>query len=244
MPDFPETDHSLIARVKDLADGTSLSEFLGIYQPIVFRMARRRGMQDADAHDVMQKVFVSIAQSIQRWTAQSGQPPFLAWLTTVARNAITKALTRRPFDEATGSPAVLDLLEGHADTAATTSELLDEGRRGVVRWATDQIRSEFSTETWKIFWQTAIEGISNTYVAAATGRSRGAIAVARFAHEDLTPIDLQKVEEHVSECMNCRALLQKAEPDPDWVKQTAPILSETQKYSEVLIRLMSLSIVS
>lgn len=43
MPDFPETSHSLIERVHDLADEASWVEFLGIYQPVVYRMARRRG---------------------------------------------------------------------------------------------------------------------------------------------------------------------------------------------------------
>lgn len=39
MPEFPETNLSLIARVKDLGDGASWGEFLGIYQPVVYRMA-------------------------------------------------------------------------------------------------------------------------------------------------------------------------------------------------------------
>ena len=43
MPDFLETSHSLIERVHDLADEASWVEFLGIYQPVVYRMARRRG---------------------------------------------------------------------------------------------------------------------------------------------------------------------------------------------------------
>ncbi len=39
MPEFPETSHSLIARVKDLGDEAAWTEFLGIYQPVVFRDA-------------------------------------------------------------------------------------------------------------------------------------------------------------------------------------------------------------
>lgn len=46
MPEFPETSHSLIARVKDLGDGAAWAMSLGTYQPVVFRMAWRRGLQD------------------------------------------------------------------------------------------------------------------------------------------------------------------------------------------------------
>lgn len=106
MPEFPNTSHSLIARVKDQGDGAAWAEFLGIYQPVVFRMARRRGLQVADAQDVMQQVFLSISKSIDGWVPGDLQPPFRAWLTTIALNAITKALTRRPRDAATGSTSI------------------------------------------------------------------------------------------------------------------------------------------
>ncbi len=115
MSDFPETNHSLIARVQDLGDGASWSEFLRIYQPVVYRMARKRQLQEADAHDVVQQVFLSISRSIERWEPGAGQPPFRAWLTTIARNAITKALVRRPQDQATGTTSAAELLASHPE---------------------------------------------------------------------------------------------------------------------------------
>ena len=180
MPEFPETSHSLIARVKDLGDGAAWAEFLGIYQPVVFRMARRRGLQDADAQDVMQQVFLSISKSIEDWSPGDLQPPFRAWLTTIARNAITKALTRRPRDAATGSTSMVELLDAQPDPQATTAEILSEARKELIRWATEQIRSEFSEATWNAFWRTAIEGVPIAEVAKSTGRSAGAVYVARY----------------------------------------------------------------
>jgi RNA polymerase sigma-70 factor, ECF subfamily len=180
MPEFPETSYSLIARVKNPADGAAWAEFLGIYQPVVFRMARRRGLQDADAQDVMQQVFLSISKSIEGWTPGVMQPPFRAWLTTIARNAITKALTRRPRDAASGSTSVIELLDAQPDPYATTAEILSEARKELIRWATEQIRSEFSEATWNVFWQTAIEGVPIAEVSKSTGRSAGALYVARY----------------------------------------------------------------
>ena len=180
MPEFPETSHSLIARVKDLGDGAAWTEFLGIYQPVVFRMARRRGLQDADAQDVMQQVFLSISKSIEGWTPGDLQPPFRAWLTTISRNAITKALTRRPRDAATGSTSIVELLGAQPDPQETTAEILAEARKELIRWATEQIRSEFSEATWNAFWRTAIEGVPIAEVAKSTGRSAGAVYVARY----------------------------------------------------------------
>ena len=44
MPEFPETSLSLIARLQELGDEASWAEFLRIYQPVVYRLARRRGL--------------------------------------------------------------------------------------------------------------------------------------------------------------------------------------------------------
>ncbi len=180
MHEFPDTSHSLIFRVKNPADAAAWTEFLGIYQPVVFRMALRRGLQDADAQDVMQQVFLSISKSIEGWTPGDLQPPFRAWLTTIARNAITKALTRRPRDAATGSTSMVELLEAQPDPQATTAEIQAEARKELIRWATEQIRSEFSEATWNVFWLTAIEGVPIAEVAKSTGRSAGAVYVARY----------------------------------------------------------------
>jgi len=196
MSEFPETNQSLIARVKDSADAGSWAEFLGIYQPVLFRMARRRGLQDADAHDVTQQVFLSISRSIENWTADNDQPPFRAWLTTVAKNAITKALTRRPRDLAAGSTSVIELLHSHPEPQATTAELQLEARREIVRWAAEQIRSEFSAETWNVFWQTAIEGRPVVEVAKKSGRSAGAIYVSRFRVTARLKQKISEISEH------------------------------------------------
>ncbi|MFN0052349.1 MAG: RNA polymerase sigma factor [Planctomycetales bacterium] len=180
MPEFPETSQSLIARVKDPGDGAAWAEFLRIYQPVVFRMARRQGLQDADAQDVMQQVFLSISRSIEGWIPGDLQPPFRAWLTTIARNAITKALTRRPRDASTGSTSMVELLDAQPDPQETTAEILAEARKELIRWATEQIRAEFSEATWNVFWLTAIEGVPIAEVAKSTGRSAGAVYVARY----------------------------------------------------------------
>jgi RNA polymerase sigma-70 factor (ECF subfamily) len=181
MWDFPETSHSLIARVKDLADGAAWTEFLGIYRPVVYRLARKRGMQDADAQDVTQRVFLSISLAIEGWAPGPNRPPFRAWLVTVTRNAINKALSRRRPDIGAGTSSVAEFLDAlPVEDAQASAEFLLESRREALRWASEQIRSEFSETTWMLFWQTAIEGRSIAEVATTTGRSAGAIYMARF----------------------------------------------------------------
>ena len=51
MTEFPQTRLSLIAQVQSPEDREAWDQFVLIYRPVVYRMARRRGMQDADAQD-------------------------------------------------------------------------------------------------------------------------------------------------------------------------------------------------
>lgn len=76
MTNFPETSETLIARVKNLGDVDSWSEFVGIYQPTILRMAKRRGLQDADALDVAQQILISVSNSISSWSPDLGAPLF------------------------------------------------------------------------------------------------------------------------------------------------------------------------
>ncbi|MCG8649927.1 MAG: hypothetical protein MI861_08840 [Pirellulales bacterium] len=102
-----------------------------------------------------------------------------AWRSTIARNAIFTALTRRPPDRASGSSSVARLLLKQPSADATATELDAEARRERVRWASEQIRSEFTAQTWDLFWQSSIEGVSIAKLARTSGRTTGAIYVAR-----------------------------------------------------------------
>jgi RNA polymerase sigma-70 factor (ECF subfamily) len=54
MNSTPETRQSLLIRVRNPADQAAWHEFVEIYRPVILRLARQKGMQeaDADAHGV------------------------------------------------------------------------------------------------------------------------------------------------------------------------------------------------
>lgn len=181
MHHWPETNESLILRVKDPTDAASWSDFLAIYRPVVLRMACGRGLQHADADDLAQQVFLSVARAIDDWEPLPGRPPFRAWLARIARNAIVNAITRRKPDAAGGSTSVQELLRELPDRDdETTGQWLEECRREAIRWAADAIRGEFTEVTWSMFWLTSIEGKNVAEVAALHRKTPGAVYMARY----------------------------------------------------------------
>ncbi|HUY88311.1 MAG TPA: sigma-70 family RNA polymerase sigma factor [Pirellulales bacterium] len=179
MTESPETRLSLIVRLKDRRDREAWGEFLEIYRPLVYRLALAKGLQHADAEDVVQQVFGSVARAVDRWRPDAERARFRTWLTTIARNAIVNALSRRSPDQCSGDTAERDLLAACADDSAESQMLLVESRREVFQWAARRVREEFEPQTWNAFWLTAVEGREIADAAAALGKQPGAVYAAR-----------------------------------------------------------------
>lgn len=175
--ELPETRNSLLLRLRDPDDCESWQEFVAVYRPVVYRMARRRGMQDADAQDLAQAVLLSVADSVQHWEVDPKRARFRTWLARVVRNAIIDAFRRRRPDMGEGGTTHVARL--HEQPVPDKGEIDVEHRRELFRWAARQVRWEFAEETWLAFWQTTVEGRPIEEVATELRKTPGAIYIAR-----------------------------------------------------------------
>jgi RNA polymerase sigma-70 factor (ECF subfamily) len=175
----PETRASLLIRLKNRADDEAWSEFTEIYQPLIYRLARQKGLQHADADDLVQQVLSAVARVIDRWESDPNRARFRTWLSRVATNAILNALSRRSADRGTGDSQFQDLLDAQAAEGPGSELVRLEHRREVFRWAARQIRAEFQPATWDAFWLTAVEGRDIDELAREQHRTCGSIYAAR-----------------------------------------------------------------
>jgi RNA polymerase sigma factor (sigma-70 family) len=180
MDPFPDTRLSLIVRLQGEPDAAAWSEFVGLYRPVVVRLARRRGLQDADADDLAQQVLLAVARAVQRWEPDPARGRFRAWLRRIAENCTVNALTRRPHDRASGLTEELErLAEIPVPLGEETLELRREYRREVFQWAARAVQPEFHADTWEAFWLTAVQGVTMEDAAAQLGKGVGSIYAAR-----------------------------------------------------------------
>lgn len=179
MTEFPQTRASLLAEVRSPENRRAWDEFILLYRPAVYRMARRRGLQDADAQDVTQTVLVRIAAAIPRYESQPGIK-FRHWLKKVARNAIFTALSQVPRDGAAGGTDVQEFLAAHPDAEdAIEQELIREYQRELFLRAAAVVRADVNEDTWQAFERTVIDGKPCEQVAAELGKSVGTVYAAR-----------------------------------------------------------------
>lgn len=180
MPEFPETVESLLLRVRDPTNRAAWDQFENLYRPVIFRIARAKGLQHADALDLVQQVLMSVASAIDRYERHEDGPKFRNWLSRITRNAILKALTRRPRDGAVGGSAILDVLGDVASPDAETDALIHlEYRRELFRRAAARVRSEIKEVTWLAFELTALQQVPVERAAERLGVSVGSVYAAR-----------------------------------------------------------------
>ena len=180
-PDSPITRASLLVRLRDGADHSAWQEFVDIYSPLIYGFARKRGLQDADAADLMQDVLRSVTNAIGRLDYDPRQGSFRGWLFTITRNKVFNHLSAgRGKARGSGDSAIHAVLNTHPDDSAGLTESWEaDYRRQIASVAMQAIRSEFQSKTWDAFWRTAVDGDGAPAVAAALGMSAGAVYVAK-----------------------------------------------------------------
>ena len=181
MNEIPDTRHSLLARLRDRRDQRAWAQFVEIYEPLLYRLARGKGLQHADAEDLAQEALVAVASAIEHWDPDPSRGTFRGWLFRIARNMMINFLTRvRSEDIGTGGTGFRQLMEQQPPPNEEDATLFDwEYRRETFQWAAREIRDEFRPSTWQAFWRTAVEGHQIKRTAEQLGISVGAAYTAR-----------------------------------------------------------------
>lgn len=181
VDDSPLTRASLLVQLRDGANHGAWREFMQLYGPVVYGFARKRGLQDADAADLMQDVMRSVATSIGRLDYDRNQGTFRGWLFTITRNKVFNFLSaRRIRPQSAGDTSTNRILDNHPDDTADGSETWEtEYQRRVAALAMERVKGEFQEATWRAFWLTAVDGVAAAEAAKEVGISTGAIYVAK-----------------------------------------------------------------
>jgi len=181
MQESPATRASLLVRLRDGGDTGAWREFVHLYAPIIYGFARKRGLQDADAADLMQEVLRSVSLASKRLEYDPARGSFRGWLFTVTRNKVFNFLESRSRRVlGSGDSRVQQRLEQQADSdGALSAEWEANYQRTMANQAMERVKGEFQAATWDAFIQTAVEGRTPAQVASRVGLSVGAVYVAK-----------------------------------------------------------------
>src|SRR5690606_23216201 len=114
-----------------LSDSTSSDawgEFAAVYRPLILRVARAKGLQQADAEDLAQEVLSVVSRAVGSFDL-TRDGSFRGWLFTITRNLCVNHLTRNRGALGSGDSDIQRmLLELPADEATVTLFTLEHRR--------------------------------------------------------------------------------------------------------------------
>lgn len=171
---------SLLAGVRQ-RDPDAWRRLTAIYGPAVFEWGRRAGLQPADAADVLQQTFASVAGGIDHVQWDRPGDTFRGWLWTVFNSRLMDFYRqRRRQPQAVGDSEVKRLKEAADNGSPATDSISDDDEAaGLVRRALRTIQPDFNEKTWQVFWRSSVDGHATSDIARDLGLSPAAVCMCR-----------------------------------------------------------------
>ncbi len=185
MKETPRTCATLPTRIDDGADAGAWREFVRFYGPVVYGFARKRGLRDADAADLMQEVLRSVARNAVVPDYAPKRGIVSGQLFTVTHNKIGDFLSaQKNYPRATATRETDTTGEFRAYSIPDRASESDpdwnaEYQRQLAVKAMDSVKQEFHSSTWQAFWKAAVVGRPARDVGLELKMTPGAVYVAK-----------------------------------------------------------------
>ena len=113
-----QTSPTLLNRLRDMRDHVGWQHFHELYRPLLLAVARRAGLREEDAFDVVQETIVEVAAALPTFHYDRAKGRFKGWLLTIVRRRIANhwrsTMTTRVHER---FDLVLAAHEQHSETA-------------------------------------------------------------------------------------------------------------------------------
>lgn len=93
--DLYPTRYSLLSRLQDWDDQDSWRDFFETYWRLIYSVAIKSGLSDAEAQDVVQETVVCVAKDIAKFKRDRERGSFRGWLRNLTRWRINDQLRKR-----------------------------------------------------------------------------------------------------------------------------------------------------
>jgi RNA polymerase sigma-70 factor (ECF subfamily) len=189
MPDKPfdpiPTRHSLLARLKDLGDQASWQEFFETYWRLIYNVAFKAGLTDAESQEVVQETVIAIARKIPDFRYDPAKGSFKQWLLLICRRRIQDHLRRvytsRLTPQTSGDH---DLAEHAASEGALPHEEMERNleeawRDNIFERALARVKQRANPKSFQVFDCVVLRNMAPTEVASMLGLNAAQVYLAK-----------------------------------------------------------------
>jgi RNA polymerase sigma factor (sigma-70 family) len=179
------TRASLLSRLRDHGDHRSWQQFFDIYHELVLKVARRAGLDEAEAQEAMQETIITVSNEMPGFRYDPSKGSFKNWLLVIARHRIMDQMRKRyrarmanrlDPDLTSVEEEINRQLGGHQALAEVWE---DEWKKRLLDAAMQRVRKLSKPHQFQMFEKTTLEGWSVSETARAFDVSQMTVYLAR-----------------------------------------------------------------
>ncbi len=179
---WPATEIRLIRRLANVDDHPAWTAFVARYQPPIWRAARRAGLTEAEAEEVVQKTFIAVHRSLATYQPERGR--FRTWLGGIVRHRILEQhRERRRWPQPLGREADT-LAAGEPSGSEPPGEpylpFEEEAERELDARAWERLKEVISPAHWQVLRDLVLLKYTPAEVGQKYGFRRGTVYVIKL----------------------------------------------------------------
>jgi RNA polymerase sigma factor (sigma-70 family) len=170
------TRWSLIGRLKHWDDHQSWREFFDTYWRLIYAVALKSGLTDAEAQDVVQETVISVSKNMKSFKADPAFGSFKSWLLNLTRWRITDQMRKRGREVLPASDGTSDSTGGSPGTRFEdrvpdlSGNQLDriweeEWEKHLIDAALEKVKLQCTAKHYQVFYLQAIKQVPPAKVA-------------------------------------------------------------------------------
>lgn len=203
--DSLQTRQTLLSRLRDLGDDESWRRFFDLYWRLLYNFARKSGLDDHAAREIVQDTVVSMARKMPEYHYDPEKGTFRQWLMRITRRRIVDHLRRqyRQPPRADLMPEALEELPEHADAVTDQTQALEdawnqEWEKATFEAALSHVRETTNPRHFQAFDYCVLKEWPATKVAATLGMNRAQVYLAKHRVAQAMKRAVRQIEEQRS----------------------------------------------
>lgn len=195
------TRSSLLAGVRDWENAGAWREFFDTYWHLIYAVARRNGLDNAAAQDVVQDTLVTAAKNLREFRYDAGTGSFKGWLLNTTRWRILDRQRRQqsarlvalPEGPATDTPWLNRVPAPEGDPLAEVWE--EEWRQNTLEAALTRVKGRVKPQQFQLFDCFVVQGWPMAEVTRRLGVSAGQVYFAKYKVSALLRREVDRLAE-------------------------------------------------
>lgn len=190
------TRYSLLSRLQDWDDQESWRVFFDTYWRLIYSVAIRSGLNEAEAQDVVQETIICVAKDIEKFKRDRPAGSFKGWLRNLTRWRIADQLRKR----GQANLKVLEFGQEQPDASEIpcNGELEklweSEWRANLLETATERVRRQVKEEHYQMFDLNVIKQWPAQKVAKSLGVNVALVYLAKHRVSALVRKEVRLLE--------------------------------------------------